>query len=86
MTPNTPLALRLEPSPGCDIGDCFDQAAKLVRKLRSNVVFEFNEVSCGVRPTDVLDFDQAESRELFLRNYHREQAKTTGSKICYANP
>lgn len=86
MTPNTPLALRLEASPGSDIGDCFDQAALLVSKLRCNVVFDFNEVSCGVRVSDVFDYRVEDSREIFVRNYRREQAKNIGCKICYANP
>jgi hypothetical protein len=85
-TPNTPLAFRLEPSPGSDIGDCYDQAAEIVRRLGSCVVFEFNEVHCGVRPCDVRDWSREDPRDVFLRNFQRELAKTSGCKICYANP
>ncbi len=85
-TPNTPLALRLEPSPGSDIGDCFDQAQSLVRRLQCCVVFDFNEVHCGVRPCDVFDDGSEHSRDLFIRNFQHELGKKTGCKICYANP
>lgn len=84
--PNTPLALRLEPSPGCDIGDCYDQAARLVKWLHTCVVFDFNEVHCGVRPCDVFDDGAGDSRALFIRNFRNELVKTSGYKICYANP
>ncbi len=85
-TPNTPMALRMEPSPGSDIGDCFDQSVQLVKWLHTCVVFDFNEVHCGVRPCDVFDVTTELSRELFLRNYQHELGKKTGCKICYANP
>lgn len=77
----SPLHLNMEPTPGADIADCFDQALDLTRRLDCTVNWSFNEVLCGVRPCD-----DALDKEVFLRNYHRELVKTTGCKICYANP
>ncbi len=83
---NPPLHLKMEPSPGSDISDCYDHAAKIVRKVGCVVNFEFNEVFCGVRPADVFGECCEDSHDIFVRNYHRELAKKTGCKICYANP
>jgi hypothetical protein len=80
---NPPLSLPMVPSPGADILDCFDQALRIAIQLHAVVTFEFNEVHCGVRPCD---YGSPELREIFVRNYHHELAKTTGCKICYANP
>lgn len=79
---NPPLSLKLEPSPGSDIMDCYDHAVDIVRRLGVVVTFEFNEVHCGVRPCDAAD---VEAKPRFHHNYHHELAKTTGCKICYAN-
>lgn len=78
-----PFNLDLRPSLGSSIEDCYDHAVGLARLLDVVVNFEFNEVSCGVRPSD---FGEPERRELFVANFHRELAKPTGPKICYANP
>jgi hypothetical protein len=82
MKPNPPLHLKLEPSPGSDIGDCYDHAAQLVKKLGVVVNFDFNEVFCGVRPCDVTGKGR---RDRFLQVYQFEVGKKAGCKICYAN-
>lgn len=79
---NPPLHLKMEPSPGSGIEDCYDQAAGIVRKLGCVVNFDFNEVFCGVRPCDVRS---PSSRAIFIANFHHELGKTSGCKICYAN-
>lgn len=71
----------LEPSPGSDIMDCYDQACDIVRRLNVVVNFDFNEVRCGVRPCDAADL---EAKPRFHSNYHRALS-ATGCKICYAN-
>lgn len=78
---NPPLHLKMEPSPGSDIGDCFDQALQIAHHIRCVVDFDFNEVFCGVRPSD-----HEGLREVFVNNYHREMSRKFGCKICYANP
>lgn len=76
----------MEPGVGSDIGDCFDSALRIAEQLDVVVIFDFNEVHCGVRPCDAGDeIREMTSKELFLRNYRTEGAKTTGCKICYAN-
>lgn len=80
---NPPLSLNMEPSPGSGIEDCFDQALRIARQIDAVVNFEFNEVSCGVRPCD---YGEPSLRDIFIRNYHRELSKESGCKICYANP
>lgn len=80
---NPPLSLRLEASPGADIGDCFDHALDLARHLNVVVNFDFNGVECGVRPCD---FGAPRAKEVFVGNYHHEIATGSGLKICYANP
>ncbi|HYB97543.1 MAG TPA: hypothetical protein VEC57_00220 [Candidatus Limnocylindrales bacterium] len=83
MKNNPPLHLKLEPSPGAEIGDCYDHAAKIVRKVGCVVNFDFNEVFCGVRPCDIRGKGR---RARFIEVYHREMTKKAGCKICYANP
>lgn len=80
---NPPLHLKMEPSPGSDITDCFDHALRLAIQLNVVVTFEFNEVHCGVRPCD---YGEPDRREIFVRNFQHELSKTSGCKICYANP
>lgn len=80
---NPPLQLRVTPSAGADIGECFDHALPIAHTLNVVVIFDFNEVFCGVRPCDVGERD---AREIFVRNYQREVVKKHGCKICYANP
>lgn len=80
---NPPLHLELCPSPGSSIEDCFDYALRVARQLDLVVTFEFNEVHCGVRPSD---YGEPERKEFFLKNYRYEGSKTSGCKICFANP
>jgi len=74
---NPPLHLKMEASPGSDIGDCFDHAAKIVRKVGCVVNFDFNEVYCGVRPCDVSGKGR---RDRFIANYRHELSKKAGCK------
>ena len=79
---NPPLSIHVVASPGSEIGDCFDHARSIVDKTGAVVTFDFNGVHCGVRPCD----DTPWSKEIFVRNFHRETARKTDCKICYANP
>ncbi len=80
---NPPLNLKMEPSPGSEIGDCFDHAARIVRKIDCVVNFDFNGVFCGVRPCDVVDRTR---KARFVEVYRNELSKPSGFKICFANP
>jgi hypothetical protein len=79
---NPPLSIRVEPSPGSDLGDCFDHACDIVARTGAIVNFDFNEVHCGVRPCDI----RPGAREIFIRNFWHQATKSHGCKICYANP
>lgn len=82
---NPPLHLKMEPSLGSDIGDCYDHAAQIVQKIGCVVNFDFNGVFCGVRPCDINPHLDG-VRELFVKTYHRAASSQSISKICYANP
>ena len=74
----------MEGSPGSDIADCFDQALSIAFRIKATVVFDFNGVHCGVRPSDKR---HPEAKTWFIRNYHGEMGKKEGLfKCCYANP
>jgi len=75
----SPLQLKLTPTPGSSIDDCFDQAMGLSYLFKITVTFDFNGVHCGVRAGDLF------KKDIFLKNFHKECSKDTELKICYAN-
>lgn len=81
-TNDYPLYLRMEPSLGSDIGDCYDHAAQIVRKLGCVVSFKFNTVLCGVRPCDVRRIGR---KARFIEVFHQQLSRKSGCKVCYAN-
>lgn len=74
----------MEPSPGSDIGDCFDHACSIVERLGCVVNFDFNDVYCGVRPCDA-EKPRDNTRTLFTLKYHEQLSSKSHYKICYAN-
>lgn len=79
----SPLIINLEPLPGSNIDDCFDQALRIAITLGVSVKFKFNGVHCNVRESDG---DNAKQRKKwFIDDFNKSLTENTGYKFCYAN-
>lgn len=83
MNTYSPFTLKLETSPGYHIENCFDHALRIAVMLDVFVEFEFDEVTCIVRPDDK---HEPRAKEWFLTNYDTELWWTgNGPRLCRAN-
>ena len=77
------FTLKLEPSFGFHIENCFDHALRIAVMLDVFVEFEFNEVTCIVRPDDKYE---PRAKDWFLTNYDSKLGKQGNAiRLCCAN-